>query len=228
MDLSLVDRRKGSPRWHSLPVPGWISSGPAARRGHLRAEQSHPRARHGLETPPRARRRRRGRTRHGRSEPRQILRAVDGHRAEPRHCALARADRQRGDQRRTRPKKPAREPPRHGRAAHPHAPGDAAALHRFIPGTIVASTGHHLIPCDNTVVLSLTIGGVSWPIDPRDLVNAPVPAPPQFGLQRHCFSSVQASPSRQPGEWLVGSTFLKNVYMKLDATENTIGFARLR
>ncbi|TFY65531.1 hypothetical protein EVG20_g5558 [Dentipellis fragilis] len=103
---------------------------------------------------------------------------------------------------------------------------DAAMLHAAIPFAIVTITGQYFLPCNNQAVLSLSIGGVFWTVDPRDLVNAP--APPQAGLHGYCFSSIQPTPARQPGEWLVGSMFLKNVYMKLDSTANTIGFAHLR
>ncbi|KAA1473180.1 acid protease [Dentipellis sp. KUC8613] len=103
---------------------------------------------------------------------------------------------------------------------------DAAMLHTFIPGTVVTITGQYLLPCNNQAVLSLSIGKVFWRIDARDLVNAPVP--PEARLRNYCFSSIQPHPARQSGEWLVGSTFLKNVYMKLDSGANTIGIAALR
>ncbi|TFY55880.1 hypothetical protein EVG20_g9156 [Dentipellis fragilis] len=103
---------------------------------------------------------------------------------------------------------------------------DAAMLHAAIPFAIVTITGQYFLPCNNQAVLSLSIGGVFWTVNPRDLVNAP--APPQAGLHGYCFSSIQPTPARQPGKWLVGSMFLKNVYMKLDSTANTIGFAHLR
>ncbi|KAA1473189.1 acid protease [Dentipellis sp. KUC8613] len=104
---------------------------------------------------------------------------------------------------------------------------DAEALHAVIPGLIVTHAGDYFLPCDNRAVLSLSIGGTSWPVDPRDLVNEP--APPEARLPPgYCYSSIQSVFGRQPGEWLVGSPFLKNVYMTLDSTANTIGIARLR
>ncbi|KAA1473193.1 acid protease [Dentipellis sp. KUC8613] len=103
---------------------------------------------------------------------------------------------------------------------------DAEALHAFIPGAIVTPAGHYILPCDNQAVLSLSIGGVFWPVDPRDLVDEPVPS--GAGLPGYCYSSIQPDHARQPREWLVGSAFLKNVYMILDSTENTIRIAPLR
>ncbi|KAA1473182.1 acid protease [Dentipellis sp. KUC8613] len=103
---------------------------------------------------------------------------------------------------------------------------DAALLHAYIFGTIVTPAHQYLLPCNNQVVLSLSIGGVFWTIDPRDLVNAPLP--PEAGMPGYCFSSIQPTAARQPGEWLVGTTFLKNVYTVLDSKANTIGIAALR
>ncbi|KAA1473167.1 acid protease [Dentipellis sp. KUC8613] len=103
---------------------------------------------------------------------------------------------------------------------------DAAALHAFIPNAILTSTGHYVIPCNSQAVLSLSIGGTLWPIDPRDLVHVPLPR--EARLPGYCISSIQSARERQPGEWLVGTAFLKNVYMILDSKANTIGLARLR
>ncbi|TFY60689.1 hypothetical protein EVG20_g7333 [Dentipellis fragilis] len=84
-----------------------------------------------------------------------------------------------------------------------------------------------VVPCNNQVELSLFIGGVFWGIDPRDIVGPFVSmVPSQFGPIAYCFSNIQEDPSRQ-NEWLVGSTFLKNVYLRLDYTANTIGIAQL-
>ncbi|KAA1473220.1 acid protease [Dentipellis sp. KUC8613] len=103
---------------------------------------------------------------------------------------------------------------------------DAQALHAFIPGAVATRVGHYLLPCNNRAVLSLSIGGTSWPVDPRDLVNGP--APPEARLPGYCFSSIQPLRVKESGEWTVGSAFLKNVYVMLNSEANTIGIAPLR
>ena len=98
--------------------------------------------------------------------------------------------------------------------------GDADAIHAAIPGaapdrqggsslllshpsvTHSAPTGY-LIPCNTTAILSLSFGGTSFAIDPRDLIFG------KFGSKDLCASGIAAGTIGTATQWLVGDTFLK-------------------
>ena len=50
---------------------------------------------------------------------------------------------------------------------------DAQAIHNAIPGSQYDGTGF-TVPCNMTTVLSLTIGGKAFTVDPRDIAFYPV------------------------------------------------------
>ncbi|KAA1470413.1 acid protease [Dentipellis sp. KUC8613] len=104
-------------------------------------------------------------------------------------------------------------------------PRDALAVNNEIPGVVELRDGTYAIPCVSQSKLSITINGRQFDIDPRDIVANPVSTKATTDI---CYSNIVPDPMRQPGEWLIGIPFLKNVYLTLDVTGNQIGFAKLR
>lgn len=103
-------------------------------------------------------------------------------------------------------------------------PADADTLHAAIPGSKSDGQGGYTIPCTTTAQVSLTFGGIQFPIDTRDMLFVPVDA---GDLTGDCVSAVSAGNVGQNNEWLVGATFLKNVYFATNTKANKIGLARL-
>lgn len=101
---------------------------------------------------------------------------------------------------------------------------DADAVHAQIPGVQSDGQGGYTIPCTITKQLVFTFGGKEFPIDTRDLLFVPVD---QNDLLGDCVSAISAGNVGQANEWLVGATFLKNVYFATNTEANKIGLARL-
>jgi len=79
--------------------------------------------------------------------------------------------------------------------------------------------GYYLYPCDTTVAVSISFGGPSWFVSPAD-----------FRLQRisdsQCISAFYEIDLQDIG-WIIGDTFLKNVYTVLRYDPASVGFAQL-
>ncbi|KAA1470374.1 acid protease [Dentipellis sp. KUC8613] len=100
-------------------------------------------------------------------------------------------------------------------------PLDARAINSLIPGVVELRDGSYAIPCVSQPKLSITINGSPFDVDPRDIVATPV-------TTDFCYSNIVPDTRREPGEWMIGVPFLKNVYLTLDVTRDRIGFAKLR
>ncbi|EIM86445.1 aspartic peptidase A1 [Stereum hirsutum FP-91666 SS1] len=99
-----------------------------------------------------------------------------------------------------------------------------AALFAGIEGSQAGTgsyEGYYLYPCETEVSVSLTFGGSSWSISPADFLLAQVSESQCIGAFFE-FSSSSSAPS-----WIVGDTFLKNVYSVFRANPASIGFANL-
>lgn len=103
-------------------------------------------------------------------------------------------------------------------------PEDADKLHAAIPGSKSDGQGGYTIPCTTSKSVALTLGGKQFSIDPRDLIFLPVD---NNDLKGDCVSSISSGQIGQDKEWLVGATFLKNVYFATNVETNTIGLATL-
>ncbi|RIB14472.1 aspartic peptidase domain-containing protein, partial [Gigaspora rosea] len=98
-------------------------------------------------------------------------------------------------------------------------PDDAKAIHDKIPESEFDSQSNlYIIPCDTTAVVSLKFGGVDYEIPARDLIYLPI-----SGTQ--CLSSIMPGEIFGPNLWLVGQTFIKNVYSVFDVKNQKVGFA---
>ncbi|KAK0548188.1 hypothetical protein OC846_004578 [Tilletia horrida] len=102
---------------------------------------------------------------------------------------------------------------------------DADAVHAAIPGSRSDGQGGYYIPCTTNQSLALTFGGVSFSIDPRDMLFLPVD---QNNLQGDCISAISSGQVGQQNEWLVGAVWLKNLYFATNSRTNTIGLGKLK
>lgn len=95
-------------------------------------------------------------------------------------------------------------------------PDDAKTLHSLIPGASKLGSGF-VLPCDSDAELRVTFSGVSYAISPKDYVGS------KSGSK--CASTIVGQETFGEKAWLLGDTFLKNVYAVFDYDNNKIGFA---
>ncbi|KAH9810844.1 aspartic peptidase domain-containing protein [Melampsora americana] len=103
-------------------------------------------------------------------------------------------------------------------------PADAQALHDRIPGASSDGKGGFFIPCTSKAKVALSFGGVVFEINPGDLTFQPTTT----NLSGKCISGISSGTIGGPRQWLLGDTFLKNVYFATDATHDEIGMAVLK
>lgn len=95
-------------------------------------------------------------------------------------------------------------------------PNDAETLHSLIPGASKFGSDF-VLPCDSDAELRVTFSGVSYAISPKDYVGS------KSGSK--CTSTIVGQETFGEKVWLLGDTFLKNVYAVFDYDNNKIGFA---
>jgi len=94
---------------------------------------------------------------------------------------------------------------------------------------LTQSPGFFRYPCSTELNISISFGGKLWPMDPRDMNFGPLDP---RGLQ--CVGAIfdlalgtdLVSGGGNPS-WVVGATFLKNVYSVFRSEPPSIGFAQL-
>ncbi|KAL6299535.1 aspartic peptidase domain-containing protein [Sparassis latifolia] len=102
-----------------------------------------------------------------------------------------------------------------------------AAIYAEIPGS-APGTGNlqnfYTYPCSTSVNVTLTFGAsaIAWPISPADFAFEQASGGTCVGA----FFAVDVQGSSAPA-WIVGDTFLKNVYAVFRASPASVGFARL-
>ncbi|WVF70803.1 hypothetical protein IAT40_005597 [Kwoniella sp. CBS 6097] len=97
-------------------------------------------------------------------------------------------------------------------------PADAAAFHAQITGAADIGGGMFSIPCTVDQEITMTFGEVAFQIDVRDLIFQPLSA----DLQGDCLSALSAGVIKDDITWLLGDSFLKNVYMTTNAKDLTV------
>jgi hypothetical protein len=104
---------------------------------------------------------------------------------------------------------------------------DADALHKLIPGAKPDGQGGYTVPCNTNASVTLTFGGQVFPIDPRDLSEfGPVdPNNPDGDCVSAISGDTDGDDSAQ--QWLLGDTFLKNVYLSTRSTGSNSGTVSL-
>ncbi|KAA1467306.1 acid protease [Dentipellis sp. KUC8613] len=103
---------------------------------------------------------------------------------------------------------------------------DADALHKAIPGAQSDGQGGYTLPCTTNTFVALTFGGHDFTINPSDLSLQPVDPDDLTG---ECVSAIAVGglDAEDDKQWLLGDTFLKNVYTSLSIDDNTVSFAEL-
>nr|XP_019014861.1 endopeptidase [Kwoniella pini CBS 10737]OCF53642.1 endopeptidase [Kwoniella pini CBS 10737] len=97
-------------------------------------------------------------------------------------------------------------------------PADAAAFHAQIDGAIDVGGGMFSIPCTINQEITMTFGKIAFQIDVRDLLFQPL----SNDLKGNCLSSISSGLIKDDLTWLLGDSFLKNVYMITNSNDLTI------
>lgn len=106
-------------------------------------------------------------------------------------------------------------------------PSDAIqAIYAQIPGSVPGSgqwEGFYSYPCGTAVEVEISFGGPSWTISPADFQFTPTGASSSY-----CYGAFYEIPTTQGSPpWIVGDTFLKNVYSVFRYDPPSVGFAAL-
>ncbi|KAJ7139322.1 aspartic peptidase domain-containing protein [Mycena epipterygia] len=99
---------------------------------------------------------------------------------------------------------------------------DVRAIYAAIPGSSEAVETVFQFPCNTTVSVSVSFGGQTWVIDPKDMNQGPV-----SGSSGQCFGAIGSMTGSQSPSWKFGIPFLRNVYSVFRETPPAIGFAQL-
>ncbi len=95
------------------------------------------------------------------------------------------------------------------------SPADAATFHSMIPGANSSDGGAiYTVPCDTTADATFTFGSTTFSVSPKDWVS-----PKSNG---GCTSNIYGQ-DIVSGNWLLGDTFIKNVYALFDADQDRLG-----
>ncbi|KAI0294298.1 acid protease [Multifurca ochricompacta] len=100
-----------------------------------------------------------------------------------------------------------------------------SALYAQIPGSAAETgqfQGYYNYPCSTSVNIALSFGGQSWSISPTDFKLTEL----ESGRCLGAIFEFQGSNSGGPA-WIIGDTFLKNVYSVFRAKPPSVGFAAL-
>jgi cathepsin D len=94
------------------------------------------------------------------------------------------------------------------------------AIYDLIPGSIALSGGTWSIPCSFNMVVSITFGGIAYQIPPSSFNLGPT-SPGSSS----CIGTFAGDD--RTSLWIVGTSFMENVYTVFDQGNNQIGFANL-
>jgi len=99
-----------------------------------------------------------------------------------------------------------------------------AAIYADIPGSVAQSgdySGYYTYPCDAAVNITLSFGGSNWPISNADFKLKQTTGGQCLGAL-FALNTGSGAPS-----WIVGDTFLKNVFSVFRFSPPSVGFAQL-
>ncbi|RIB29504.1 aspartic peptidase domain-containing protein [Gigaspora rosea] len=97
---------------------------------------------------------------------------------------------------------------------------DVHKIYQQIPNA-TENDGIFRIPCGSELKVKIKIGGVDWGIDQRDLISVR-----QLRNRQKCHGMIIGGITEN-NEWILGTTFLKNVYSVYYSLNHKIGFAKL-
>jgi len=107
---------------------------------------------------------------------------------------------------------------------------DVEAIWAAVPGSskIKEMPGYFEFPCSTQVQISMAFGGQLWPINPSDMNLG------QGTTSTMCVGGIfdltmgsDIDPNSGNPSWVVGDTFLKNVYSVYRSSPPSVGFAQL-
>lgn len=109
---------------------------------------------------------------------------------------------------------------------------DVSALYSAIPGSqsMKGNPGFYSFPCSTSVTVSMSFGGRSWPINPKDFNTGQIDNTTNPACQGAIFDLTAGSntvPDVASPKWVVGDTYLKNVYTVYRSSPPSVGFAQL-
>lgn len=100
-----------------------------------------------------------------------------------------------------------------------------AAIYAQIPGSQPGTgswEGFYSYPCNTAVVVEISFGGPNWSVSPGDFAFT------STGTSNECYGAFYAIPtSGSTPSWIIGDTFLKNVYSVFRYDPPSVGFAAL-
>jgi cathepsin D len=88
-------------------------------------------------------------------------------------------------------------------------------------------TGFNAFPCNSQLSIAISFGGPAWPISLADLNLGPVSNGLCLGAIFDITAGSNVKPTPGTPEWIVGDTFLKNVYTVFRSNPPAVGFAQL-
>jgi hypothetical protein len=100
-------------------------------------------------------------------------------------------------------------------------PDQAAMFYAIVPGAKILSTGvtvTYSVPCDTITALTFTFGTATYSVSPKDWIS-----PSVNGV---CTGNIFGR-TIVPDAWLLGDTFLKNVYAMFDVDQTRVGRYRV-
>ncbi|KAH9484946.1 Aspartic protease [Psilocybe cubensis] len=109
---------------------------------------------------------------------------------------------------------------------------DVAAIWAAVPGSAPATgenIGSYTFPCKTQVSVTLSFGGKTWPINPQDMNRGQLSqgSPLCVGSIFDLSAGTNIPPNSGNPSWVVGDTFLKNVYSVYRMNPPSVGFAQL-
>ncbi|CAG8588055.1 28250_t:CDS:1 [Dentiscutata erythropus] len=96
---------------------------------------------------------------------------------------------------------------------------DVVTFHKYIKGSSQDSKGFFHVPCNITDQIAYIFGGISYSLEPSDLIYK--------SADHDCISSVQPTIGTVVDEysWAVGYSFIRNVYSVYNIEDFTVGLA---